>query len=158
MIDRAALAQMRPHAILINTCRGPVVDEAAVAAALDAGRLWGYGADVFAEEPPPPDHPLIGRPDVMLTPHSAAQTDEGLRNMATMVAEDVVAVLQGRPPQNPVNDPFQVEHVRQNLGLPRLYRGRQVSQEEKQGGLNRIHARTSGLPRDASSRVCRTHR
>ena len=43
--------------------------------------------------------------------------------MATMVAEDVVAVLRGQPPLNPVNDPFQVEHVRQNLGLPRLYRG-----------------------------------
>jgi phosphoglycerate dehydrogenase-like enzyme len=100
-----------------------VVDEAAVAEALDAHRLWGYGGDVFAQEPPPPDHPLIGRPDVMLTPHSAAQTEEGLRNMSTMVAEDVVAVLRGLPPQNPVNDPFQVEHVRQTLGLPRLYRG-----------------------------------
>ena len=59
----------------------------------------------------------------MLTPHSAAQTEEGLRNMATMVAQDVVSVLQGTPPQFPVNDPFQVEHVRQELGLPRLYRG-----------------------------------
>ena len=54
MIDRQALSHMRPSAILINTSRGPVVDEAAVALALDAGRLWGYGADVFAEEPPPP--------------------------------------------------------------------------------------------------------
>jgi D-3-phosphoglycerate dehydrogenase len=123
MIDRSSLALMKPNAILINTSRGPVVDEAAVAAALDDHRLWGYGGDVFAQEPPPPDHPLIGRPDVMLTPHSAAQTEEGLRNMATMVAEDVVAVLHGLPPQNPVNDPFQVEHVRQALGLPRLYRG-----------------------------------
>jgi D-3-phosphoglycerate dehydrogenase len=123
MIDRSSLSHMKSHAILINTSRGPVVDEAAVAAALDAGRLWGYGGDVFAQEPPPPGHPLIGRPDVMLTPHSAAQTDEGLRNMATMVAEDVVAVLRGHPPLNPVNDPFQVEYVRQNLGLPRLYRG-----------------------------------
>jgi phosphoglycerate dehydrogenase-like enzyme len=123
MISHQALALMRPHTILINTSRGPVVDEAAVAEALEAGRLWGYGADVFAEEPPPQDHPLIGRPDVMLTPHSAAQTEEGLRNMATMVAQDVVSVLKGCPPQNPVNDPFQVEHIRQLLGLPRLYRG-----------------------------------
>ena len=123
LIDRSALALMRSQAILINTSRGPVVDEAAVAEALDAGRLWGYGADVFAEEPPPPGHPLIGRPDVMLTPHSAAQTEEGLRNMATMVAQDVVAVLQGFPPQYPVNDPFQVEHIRQKQGLPCLYGG-----------------------------------
>jgi len=123
MIDRSSLALTGPHTILINTSRGPVVDELAVAEALAASRLWGYGADVFAEEPPPSDHPLIGRPDVMLTPHSAAQTEEGLRNMATMVAQDVVSVLQGAPPQYPVNDPFQVEHVRQRLGLDRLYRG-----------------------------------
>jgi phosphoglycerate dehydrogenase-like enzyme len=123
MIDHKALSLMRPQSILINTSRGRVVDEWAVARALEAGRLWGYGADVFAEEPPPPGHPLIGRPDVMLTPHSAAQTEEGLRNMATMIAQEVVAVLQGSPPQYPVNDPFQVEHVRQLRGLPRLYRG-----------------------------------
>jgi len=123
MIDREALGLMRPQTILINTSRGPVVDEAAVAEALDAGRLWGYGADVFAEEPPPAEHPLIGRHDVMLTPHSAAQTEEGLRNMATMIAQDVVSVLQGVPPLNPVNDPFQVEHQRRKLGLPGLYQG-----------------------------------
>ncbi|MFO0890212.1 MAG: hydroxyacid dehydrogenase [Isosphaeraceae bacterium] len=123
MIDRAALSLLGPHVILINTSRGPVVDEAAVAEALDAGKLWGFGADVFAEEPPPPGHPLIGRPDVLLTPHSAAQTEEGLRNMATLVAQDVISVLQGTPPQFPVNDPFEVEHVRQSLGRPRLYSG-----------------------------------
>jgi phosphoglycerate dehydrogenase-like enzyme len=121
LIDQPALAMVRPETILINTSRGPVVDEAAVAVALDRGRLWGFGADVFAEEPPPPDHPLIGRPDVLLTPHSAAQTEEGLRNMATMVAQDVISVLHGTPPLYPVNDPFEVEHVRQSLGLARLY-------------------------------------
>jgi D-3-phosphoglycerate dehydrogenase len=105
MIDRRALSLMKPGAILINTCRGPVVDESAVAEALDAGQLWGYGADVFAEEPPPDDHPLIGRTDVMLTPHSAAQTIESLRNMATWVAEDVVRVLRGEPALRPYNDP-----------------------------------------------------
>jgi D-3-phosphoglycerate dehydrogenase len=123
LINRETLALMRPDAILINTCRGPVVDEAAVAEALDAGRLWGYGADVFTDEPPPPGHPLIGRPDVLLTPHSAAQTEEALRNMATTIAQEVVDVLRGDPPSNPVNDPFRVEHVRQQLGLEPLYRG-----------------------------------
>ncbi|MDR3636177.1 MAG: hydroxyacid dehydrogenase [Isosphaeraceae bacterium] len=114
MIDRAAIARMRPDAILINACRGPVTVEAAVAEALDAGRLFGYGADVFEVEPPPADHPLIGRTNrnLMLTPHSAAQTEEGLRNMAEGVALDVLGVLSGEPPRNPVNDPALVKRNR----------------------------------------------
>ncbi len=122
MINRDALARMRPDAILINAARGPVVVEAAVAEALDAGRLWGYGADVFEDEPPQPGHPLIGRPDVMLTPHSAAQTEEGLRNMATWIAEDVLGVLRGEAPRNPVNDPDQVNANRRRRGLKPLLR------------------------------------
>ena len=113
---------MCPDAILINACRGPVVVEPAVAEALEAGRLWGYGADVFEVEPPPPGHPLIGRPDVMLTPHSAAQTDEGLRNIATWVVEDMLGVLRGEAPRNPVNDPEAVRASRRRLGLPPLGR------------------------------------
>lgn len=121
MIDRPALTRMRPDAVLINACRGPVVVESAVAEALDAGRLWGYGADVFEEEPFRPGHPLIGRDDVMFTPHSAAQTVEGLSNMATGVARDVLAVLRGDLPRNPVNHPDEVEASRRKLGLPPLY-------------------------------------
>jgi phosphoglycerate dehydrogenase-like enzyme len=121
MIDRAALARMRPDAILINCARGPVVVESDVAEALDAGRLWGYGGDVFEDEPPRPDHPLIGRPDVMLTPHSAAQTVEGLRNMATWIAQDVLGVLRGERPRNPVNDPDLVDANRRRLGLEPLH-------------------------------------
>jgi len=121
IINRQALARFQRGCILINTCRGPVVDEDAVADALDGGLLWGYGADVYDQEPPPPDHPLIGRPDVMLTPHSAAQTEEGLRNMATMVAQDILAVISGQIPQNPVNDPVEVERARREKGLVPLY-------------------------------------
>lgn len=105
MIGRDELRRMKRDAVLINTCRGPVVDEKAVAEALDAEALWGYGADVFEHEPPPADHPLIGRPDVMLTPHSAAQTIESLTNMATWVAEDTVRILNGVPAKLPLNDP-----------------------------------------------------
>lgn len=122
MMNRQALTRVQQGCILINTSRGPVVDEEAVADALDSGVLWGYGGDVFDVEPPPPDHPLIGRPDVMLTPHSAAQTDEGLLNMATGVARDVLAVLTGHVPENPVNDPIEVERARRDLGLDPLYR------------------------------------
>lgn len=121
LIGRDALALVRPDAVLINTCRGPVVKEHDVAAALDEGRLWAYGADVFEEEPPRPGHPLVGRPDVMFTPHSAAQTVEGLTNMARGIAQDVLAVLRGELPRNPVNDPSVVEQVRRRRGLPPLY-------------------------------------
>jgi D-3-phosphoglycerate dehydrogenase len=118
LVDRAALARLKPGAILINTCRGPVVDEQAVAEALDSKHLFGYGADVYTVEPPPPGHPLIGRLDVMLTPHSAAQTVESLRTMATEVAVDVIGVLSGHPPINPVNDPTLVAESRRRLGKP----------------------------------------
>jgi D-3-phosphoglycerate dehydrogenase / 2-oxoglutarate reductase len=121
LINRETLAMMRPSTILINTARGPVVDEAAVAEALDAGKIWGYGADVFTIEPPPQDHPLIGRPDVLLTPHSAAQTEESLRNMAATIAEEVIGVLKGVKPRYPVNDPAKVEQIRRQLGLEPLY-------------------------------------
>jgi D-3-phosphoglycerate dehydrogenase len=120
MINAAALARMRPDAILINCARGPVVNEVDVAHALEAQRIWGYGGDVFEDEPPSPDHPLIGRPDVLLTPHSAAQTVEGLRNMATWIAEDVLGVLRGEAPRNPVNDPKLVNANRKRLGLAPL--------------------------------------
>jgi D-3-phosphoglycerate dehydrogenase len=122
MIDRKSLAKIKPGAVLINTCRGPVVDEDAVLEALESRSLFGYGADVFTVEPPPPGHPLIGRADlnIMLTPHSAAQSTESLRNMAEEVATDVVGVLQGRPPINPVNDPAEVAEARRRLGKPPL--------------------------------------
>ncbi len=122
MIDRDSLAKIKAGCILLNTCRGPVCDEAAVAEALESGRLFGYGADVYEIEPPPKDHPLIGRTDlnVLLTPHSAAQTLESLTRMANEVAGDVVGVLEGRAPINPVNDPEEVAAVRRKLGKPPL--------------------------------------
>ena len=122
MIDREALARMKPGAVLINTCRGPVTDEDAVAEALEGKRLFGYAADVYTIEPPPPGHPLIGRADlnIMLTPHSAAQSVESLTNMAVEVATDVIGVLRGKAPINPVNDPAEVAAVRQKLGKPPL--------------------------------------
>ena len=108
MMGAREFETMKRSAILINTCRGPVVDEFAVKDILDAGKLWGYAADVFDVEPPPPDHPLIGRPDCLFTPHSAAQTVESLINMSSWVAEDVVGILRGEPARNPVNDPAEV--------------------------------------------------
>ena len=76
MIGARELALMKPTAILINTCRGPVVDENALHAALTQGKIVGAGLDVMVEEPPKPNHPLFSLPNVTLTPHSAGPTWE----------------------------------------------------------------------------------
>ncbi|MEW2379016.1 NAD(P)-dependent oxidoreductase [Micromonospora sp. NPDC047812] len=94
LVDAAALARMRPDALLVNTARAGVVDSGAVLAALDAGRLRGYAVDVFAPEPPRPDDPLLHHPRVFATPHMAAMTHDALDAMAVAVARSVIAHLQ----------------------------------------------------------------
>lgn len=95
LIGAAALARMRPHALLVNTARAGVVDGAAVLAALDAGRLRGYAVDVFAPEPPAADDPMLRHPRVLATPHMAAMTTDALDAMAVAVARGVLAHLEG---------------------------------------------------------------
>lgn len=102
LIGAAEFALMRPDALFFNTSRGPVVDERALCQALTEKRIAGAGIDVFAQEPTPPDNPLLKLDNVVLTPHVASSTAEAMRNMS-LVAEDIVAVLQGRPPTYPVN-------------------------------------------------------
>jgi D-3-phosphoglycerate dehydrogenase / 2-oxoglutarate reductase len=100
MIDARRLALMRPSAILINTARGAVIDEAALVAALRAGRLAGAGLDVFAAENLGPDDPLAGLDNVVLTPHIGGSSDEAARRTALSVASQVVDVLLGRRPDH----------------------------------------------------------
>jgi len=97
LVDARFLAAMAPGAILINTARGSLLDEAAVADALRAGRLGAAGLDVFAEEPVPASSPLLSAPNVVLTPHVAAGSAEAMRNMAIHAAEAVLSVFAGRP-------------------------------------------------------------
>ena len=93
--------QMKTTAYLINTARGPIVDEAALADALDAGQLAGAALDVLSQEPPT-GSPLLGRSNVILTPHMSFYSVESLVELQTKAAEEVVRVLTGQMPRNPV--------------------------------------------------------
>ena len=93
---------MKPNALLVNTARGPVVDEAALARALDAKQLAGAALDVLEQEPPV-NSPLFGRDNVILTPHTSFYSVESLEELQTKAAEEVVRVLSGEAPRNPVN-------------------------------------------------------
>jgi D-3-phosphoglycerate dehydrogenase / 2-oxoglutarate reductase len=102
MVDAEFLARMKPGAYLVNTARGALVVEADLAAALDDGRLAGAGLDATRDEPPRPDSPLLGRDDVIVTPHSGADTEEARAAMGRSALHDLLAVLEGRPPRHPV--------------------------------------------------------
>ena len=93
---------MKPGAILVNTGRGAVVDQAALVDALRSGRLGGAGLDVYEKEPLPADHPILTCEQVVLTPHNADQTPEGSDLLSAGVVDNVIAFLEGRP-QNVVN-------------------------------------------------------
>ena len=103
MIGTEQLALMKPTAILVNTSRGAVVDEAALAAALADGTIAAAGLDVFETEPLPADSPLTGLDNVILSNHMAWYTEESSVELATKAARNISEVLSGRPPLYPVN-------------------------------------------------------
>jgi len=100
LINTGVLRCFRPGTKLINTSRGPVVDATALARALANGQLGGAALDVHEPEPPPPSHPLLSAPNVLLTPHVAARTGVGLARMNDVV-DDVIAALTGQEVQYP---------------------------------------------------------
>ncbi len=102
LMNAAAFARMKKGAFVVNTARGPLIDEPALAAALDSGHLAGAALDVVAVEPLAADSPLLGRDNVILTPHTAFYSVEALEELQTKCASDVARVLSGETPVYPV--------------------------------------------------------
>lgn len=98
LIGARELALMKPGAILVNTARGALIDQRALTEALCVGRLGAFAADVLAQQPPAPDDPLLRCERATLTPHVAGLTDRTYREVCLFCAQNVLAVLQGEPP------------------------------------------------------------
>jgi D-3-phosphoglycerate dehydrogenase len=103
MLGAEQFAAMQPHAYFINTARGGIHDEAALAEALNQGQLAGAGLDVFLQEPPPLDHPLLAMDNVIVSPHNAGMTDESILEMCTATAHQWIGIFEGRVPPRMVN-------------------------------------------------------
>ena len=99
LVNAARLSLMKKSAILINTARGPIVDQPALTEALRTGRIAGAGLDVFSPEPPQADDPLLKLDNVVLAPHSLAMTDELIRACGALTIESVLDVMHGREPK-----------------------------------------------------------
>lgn len=110
VIGAKELALMQEHALLVNVARGDLVDEQALAEALKEGRIAGAALDVFSVEPPPVDHPLLGLDNTVLTPHSAALTEDSLRAMGTVSVQNVLDVFDGKPKAENVFNPGYVKN------------------------------------------------
>jgi D-3-phosphoglycerate dehydrogenase len=105
LINEAAFEKMKPGVLIINAARGGIVDEAALLGALESGKVAGAALDVFEQEPPPADHPLLQRDDVVLTPHLGAATEQAQLNVAIAIAEQVREYLVRGVVRNAVNLP-----------------------------------------------------
>ncbi|MGA5544806.1 2-hydroxyacid dehydrogenase [Mycobacterium sp. NPDC051198] len=103
LLDKAALASMKPGAVVINTARGPIIDEPALVEALRTGQLAAAGLDVFAEEPVPPGNPLLKLPNVVLTPHVTWYTADTMRRYLTMAVDNCRRIHDGEPLVHVVN-------------------------------------------------------
>lgn len=97
LMDEAAFAALKPGALLVNTARGPIVKESALVAALQSGRLAGAGLDVLEVEPSTAANPLLALPNVVVSPHTAASTAEGIERMACTTIQNILDALDGRP-------------------------------------------------------------
>ena len=104
MVRAETIATMKDGVIILNCSRGEVVNNADLAAALESGKLAGYGADVLDEEPPRPDHPLLKAKNCLVTPHIGSRTYESVQRQAMMAAQNLLHLLRGEKPLAQVND------------------------------------------------------
>lgn len=103
LLSTAEFERLDDDCIVVNTGRGAVIDETALVDALEGGEIASAGLDVLESEPPSPESPLLGRDDVVLTPHAGWYSEESRRDLSESVARDVTAVLRGEEPANPVD-------------------------------------------------------
>jgi len=103
LIDARAIAKMKPAVVLVNCARGELVHTADLVAALASGRIAGYGADVLDAEPPPPDHPLLKLPNVVITPHIGSRTQESVVRQATAAVKNLIFAMHGQKPLAQIN-------------------------------------------------------
>ncbi len=140
LISAASLDKCKPGVRVLNCARGGLIDEAALLKAIESGRAAGAALDVYEEEPPPRDHPLLRRREVICTPHLAASTLEAQERVARQIAQDVLEVLMDRPAQRAVNmpsvDPSLYEDVRPYLLLAEKVGALQA--QLSRGSLRRI--------------------
>ncbi|MET8866100.1 NAD(P)-dependent oxidoreductase [Nonomuraea sp. NPDC004580] len=109
LFDRATLRRMKPTALLVNTARGPIVEDAALHQALTEGWIAGAAVDDLEEEPAKqrdwrPSNPLFALPNVIVTPHAAYYSEQAVMTVRRIAAEEAVRVLTGQSPRHPVND------------------------------------------------------
>jgi D-3-phosphoglycerate dehydrogenase len=112
MIGAREFALMQPHAYFITTARGFIHDEAALLEALRDKRIAGAGLDVWAKEPPPPDHPLLQFDNVLASPHTAGVTKEARENMGRIAAEQLLDALDGKRPPRIINPEVWPDYAR----------------------------------------------
>jgi phosphoglycerate dehydrogenase-like enzyme len=105
LIHAGNIGLLRRGAVIVNCARGELIELAALVAALESNQLLAYAADVLDEEPPPPDHPLLGLPNVILTPHIGSRTHESVQRQASCAVENLTRFLAGKPPIAQANAP-----------------------------------------------------
>ena len=111
LVRAETIAKMKPGVIILNCARGEIVNTADIAAALESGRVRGYGTDVLDEEPPRADHPLTKLPNCVVTPHVGSRTHESVQRQAMVAVTNLIRAMHGEPPLAQVNPTVPVKKV-----------------------------------------------